>query len=166
MTSVSTWSYRMPADHHKTKNKINVSKCTYLLFVKEKFTWYKPLLGHYTQQREWLYTWRSWPKLLKRSRSPSPLNHTHLSFQKINTGKHVQKARVNPSIIRKYKKTKLNRQPIFIPNVGTSKNVVHGLGKWQSTLSNHIIISEINTALGVSTQEERLKSYNNQNMAN
>jgi hypothetical protein len=77
-----------------------------------------------------------------------------------------KKARVNPSIIRKYKKEKSNRQPIFIPNVGTSKNVVHGLGKWQSTLSNHIIISEINTALGVSIQEERLKSYNTQNMAN
>jgi len=79
---------------------------------------------------------------LKRSRSPSPLSQTYPSFQKINTGKHVQKARANPSIIRKYKKSPY-RQPIFIPNVGTSKNVVHGLGKWQSTLSNHIIIQKL-----------------------
>lgn len=142
MTSVSTWSYRMSADHHKTKNKINVSKCTYLLFVKEKFTWYKPLLGHYTQQREWLYTWRSWPKILKRSRSPSPLI-SHISIipedqHRQTCSKSQGKSLNNPQVQKKNS----NRQPIFMPNVGTSKNVVHGLGKWQSTLSNHIIISK------------------------
>jgi len=135
----------MSADHHKTKNKINVSKCTFIYFLLRKVYLVLPFARSLIFNNESGFSHEDPDhNYLKRSRSPGPLNHTYHHSRTITTGKQVQKARANPSIIREYKKVRKGNQS-SLPNVGTSK-ILHMVSENANIIKPHYH-SEINTAL-------------------
>jgi hypothetical protein len=132
----------MSADHHKTKNKINVSKCTFIYFLLRKVYLVLLFARSLTFNNESGFSDEDPDhNYLKRSRSPGPLKSHISSFQKDHhrqtSSKSQGKSLNNPQVQKKsVKATNLHYQMWVLEKFCT-------WSRKMPTLSNHIIIQKL-----------------------